>query len=74
MANNACLKFFDLTEKPSWIRSSYSNAGQNCVEAKRLAPRSPSVAVRDSKQSNGPAITVPHAAWISFIRGVQVTN
>ncbi|MEU5427909.1 DUF397 domain-containing protein [Streptomyces olivoreticuli] len=55
----------------SWVKSSYSNAGQNCVEVAGLAPRSQRVAVRDSKQSNGPTFTVPTTAWASFIREIQ---
>lgn len=55
----------------TWIKSSYSNAGQNCVEVAVLAPRSQRVAIRDSKQSNGPAFTVPTTAWVSFIREIQ---
>ncbi len=71
MTNNAYLKCFDLTEKPSWIKSSYSNAGQNCVEVAGLAPWSQRVAVRDSGQSHGSAFTVPTTAWDSFIHEIQ---
>ncbi|MEX2985485.1 DUF397 domain-containing protein [Streptomyces sp. C36] len=54
-----------------WIKSSYSNAGQNCVEVAGLGSHATRVGVRDSKQNNGPALAVPAAAWTSFIREVQ---
>ncbi|MEW1546000.1 DUF397 domain-containing protein [Streptomyces tsukubensis] len=49
----------------AWFKSSYSNGnGNNCVEVADLATR---VGVRDSKQSNGPALTVTPAAWAAFV-------
>ncbi|MEU0916706.1 DUF397 domain-containing protein [Streptomyces cyaneofuscatus] len=49
-----------------FIKSSYSggNAGQECVEVARNIPRT--VAVRDSKCSGGPLLTVAPAAWDAF--------
>lgn len=54
-----------------WFKSSYSNAGQNCVEVAGLASQAARVGVRDSKQNNGPALVIPATAWTSFIREVQ---
>ncbi|MFJ8230678.1 DUF397 domain-containing protein [Streptomyces sp. NPDC094448] len=49
----------------AWFKSSYSgNNGNSCVEVADLATR---VGVRDSKQSNGPALTVTPAAWAAFV-------
>ncbi|MFI9309785.1 DUF397 domain-containing protein [Streptomyces triculaminicus] len=55
----------------AWTKSSYSNAGQNCVEVAGLASHAAQVGVRDSKHGNGPAVLIPAAAWTSFIREVQ---
>lgn len=53
-----------------FVKSSYSggNAGQECVEVARNAPGT--VAVRDSKDSAGPVVTVSPAAWGAFVGAV----
>ncbi|MFI1868095.1 DUF397 domain-containing protein [Streptomyces jumonjinensis] len=51
-----------------WLKSSYSNGNGNCVEV-RLAPRA--VAMRDSKVTEGPAVTVDTSAWSSFVGAVK---
>ncbi|MFG2105126.1 DUF397 domain-containing protein [Micromonospora echinaurantiaca] len=58
----------DLTSA-RWRKSSRSNGqGGNCVEvADNLAGV---VAVRDSKDPAGPALTFDPAAWRAFIAGV----
>lgn len=55
----------------AWVKSSYSNAGQNCVEVAGFSAESIQVGVRDSKQANGPAFLVPATAWTAFILGIQ---
>ena len=51
-----------------WHKSAYSGGG-NCVEvAGNLAMI---VAVRDSKNPAGPALTFPHAAWGAFMGKVK---
>ncbi|MGW2187519.1 DUF397 domain-containing protein [Streptomyces sp. NPDC001719] len=54
----------------SWFKSSYSDesGGMACVEVAALTTR---VGIRDSKQADGPAITVPTGAWSTFITGVR---
>lgn len=49
-----------------FVKSSYSggDAGQECVEVARNVPRV--VAVRDSKDADGPMIRVSPSAWTSF--------
>ncbi|WP_433889095.1 DUF397 domain-containing protein [Streptomyces sp. CA-111067] len=48
-----------------WFTSSYSNdQGGNCIEAARLTDDS--MAVRDSKDPQGPALTFPPEAWRAF--------
>ncbi|MDH6628920.1 hypothetical protein M2271_006755 [Streptomyces sp. LBL] len=50
---------------PFW-KSSYSGAENACVEVADAAPNGR--AVRDSKQQNGPLLTVSHEGWQAFIR------
>ncbi len=47
-----------------WRTSSYSNGAAACVE---VAPAPDRVLVRDSKDRDGPALTVPTAAWRAFL-------
>ena len=47
-----------------WRKSSYSGTQSNCVE---VAEFDHMVAVRDSKNPAGPALTVSPAAWASFV-------
>ncbi|MEV0438054.1 DUF397 domain-containing protein [Streptomyces spectabilis] len=50
----------------AWHKSSYSTAdGPDCVE---VAPTPSAVHVRDSKDPDGPHLTVTPAAWADFIR------
>lgn len=49
----------------TWRKSSHSSsAGGNCVEVARDLPEA--VAVRDSKDPQGPVLTFSPAAWQSF--------
>lgn len=49
-----------------WLKSTYSNnVAGNCVEAARLGAGG-SMAVRDSKDPQGPALVFPAAAWNAF--------
>ncbi|OCC10854.1 DUF397 domain-containing protein [Streptomyces sp. PTY087I2] len=60
------------TETPRWFTSSYSENGGACVEvATNLAAPHGIVPVRDSKNVNGPALTVPAAAFSAFVAGVR---
>lgn len=52
-----------------WVRSSYSNgAGGECVECALQADRT---YLRDSKDVEGPVITVGLDAWASFTGAVR---
>ncbi|WP_203989947.1 DUF397 domain-containing protein [Sphaerisporangium rufum] len=56
-----------------WRKSSFSgNNGGNCVEIAELS-RSPrrSIAVRDSKNPDGPKLLVGSPAWAAFLAGVK---
>ncbi|MER5630086.1 DUF397 domain-containing protein [Streptomyces nitrosporeus] len=56
----------------SWIKSSYSNNGGSCVEwAPAYAVATGAVPVRDSKNPDGPALTVAANAFTAFVTGVK---
>jgi Domain of unknown function (DUF397) len=53
-----------------WRKSSYSgNGGGNCVEV--ASNMSGIVAVRDSKNPDGPVLTVETAGWREFVADVK---
>ncbi|MFI1361267.1 DUF397 domain-containing protein [Streptomyces sp. NPDC020898] len=52
----------------AWVKSSYSDAVNACVEVGGLPG---TVAVRDSRNPDGPALLMPSAAFASFITGVR---
>ncbi|QOV35928.1 DUF397 domain-containing protein [Streptomyces ferrugineus] len=47
-----------------FVKSSYSSSGGECVEVARNIPTT--VAVRDSKNSNGPILRLTSQAWVEF--------
>ncbi|WP_042396260.1 DUF397 domain-containing protein [Streptacidiphilus carbonis] len=51
----------------NWKKSTYSGNG-NCVE---VAKPPAAVAVRDSKDPSGPALSFTPDAWTAFIAGVN---
>ncbi|MFK0142019.1 DUF397 domain-containing protein [Streptomyces murinus] len=52
-----------------WYKSSYSGGGQsNCLE---VAPGHPSVPVRDSKNTSGPALLFSVDSWAAFVGAVK---
>ncbi|GHE27626.1 hypothetical protein GCM10017673_32300 [Streptosporangium violaceochromogenes] len=50
-------------------KSSYSNSGNACVEVATNLPGL--VAVRDSKDPSGPALTFTPATWNDFLTGIR---
>ncbi|WP_433627841.1 DUF397 domain-containing protein [Nocardia sp. CA-120079] len=54
---------------PAWFKSSYSQAGSECVEVAWLSDGG--VGVRDSKNPTGPALIFAPAEWDAFMAGVQ---
>ena len=54
-----------------WRKSSYSNGeGGNCIEVAAGFPGV--VPVRDSKDSDGPALVFPADSWASFVSAVRL--
>ncbi len=49
----------------AWKKSSYSGAHGDCVEVRTPGPHA--VAVRDSKDPQGPALTFTPQAWAAFL-------
>ncbi|GHF58145.1 DUF397 domain-containing protein [Streptomyces mashuensis] len=55
--------------KTAWRKSSYSLAHGDCVEVASPLPRS--IAVRDSKAPQGPALAFSPTAWTAFVATVN---
>jgi hypothetical protein len=60
-ANHNCVEM-------AWRKSSHSFSNSNCVEA---APACSQVLVRDSKNPDGPVLSVGAPAWTAFLDGVR---
>ena len=55
-----------------WRKSSYSgNGGGNCVEVDHSLPGD--IAVRDSKNPDGPVLIISRDEWASFIARIRST-
>lgn len=55
----------------TWRKSTYSGGGNNCVEVADLGAV---VAVRDSKDPDGPALTLHRSQWTAFVRTLKDTR
>jgi hypothetical protein len=51
-----------------WRRSAHSGQNGNCVE---VATAQAAIAVRDSKDPQGPALIIPRSAWREFSERVK---
>ena len=66
------MKLFTMTDLTSaiWRKSSYSgSSGGNCVEIARNLPGV--IAVRDSKNPEGPALVFSPEEWRAFLAGAR---
>ncbi|MFF4605818.1 DUF397 domain-containing protein [Streptomyces sp. NPDC001339] len=54
------------TDSPRWFKSSYSSNGGNCIEVAANIPDV--VPVRDSKDPNGPRLTLTHEAFAGLLQ------
>jgi hypothetical protein len=59
----------DHLRRADWRKSTYSANGSTCVEVARNLPGI--VAVRDSKNAQGPALIFPPAEWQAFTAGIR---
>lgn len=55
--------------RAQWHTSTYSGGNGSCVEVASNLPGI--VAVRDSKDRQGPELTVNNPAWSSFVQGIK---
>ncbi len=53
----------------AWRKSRHSNPSGNCVEMAKLAAGS--IAVRNSRYPDGPALVFTPAEWEAFVDGVR---
>jgi len=60
----------DALDGAVWHKSSYSGTQGNCVEVARNL--SGLVAVRDSKDPDGPKLVVSHTQWRAFIHVLKL--
>jgi hypothetical protein len=59
-----------VTQLGPWRKSSYSNGtGGECIEVAPFAEQG--LAVRDSKDPNGPVLAFSRVAWVHFLTAVR---
>ncbi|WP_206502153.1 DUF397 domain-containing protein [Streptomyces chrestomyceticus] len=57
-----------ITDSPRWVKSSYSNNGGDCIEAAiNLVASRGVVPVRDSKDPDGPVLTLHPSAFTGLV-------
>ncbi|MGF1426700.1 Scr1 family TA system antitoxin-like transcriptional regulator [Kitasatospora sp. LaBMicrA B282] len=58
-----------LPQQTSWLKSSYSQQGGQCIE---IAPTAtPTLPLRDSKDPEGPALLFPTTSFTAFVNGIK---
>ncbi|MFI9362034.1 DUF397 domain-containing protein [Kitasatospora sp. NPDC053057] len=53
-----------------WYKSSYSAQANDCIET-RLVVSGGNMAVRDSKDPQGPTLAFPADAWTAFVSAIK---
>ncbi|MFG1854880.1 DUF397 domain-containing protein [Actinomadura geliboluensis] len=56
------------SDPTSWVRSSYSAQGANCVE---VSTNARTCAVRDSKNPTGRVLAYSSGEWAAFLQAVK---
>jgi hypothetical protein len=56
-------------DKLTWLKSTHSSGNGECVECAHTPDGG--MAVRDSKDTTGPALSFPREGWRSFLREVR---
>ncbi|MEU7162216.1 DUF397 domain-containing protein [Streptomyces chrestomyceticus] len=73
VAINTNLMAPDVAAADEWQKSSYSTQeGGSCVELARRTRVGDKIAVRDSKDVEGPALLFSKQAWSQFVSGLEV--
>ncbi|KPC67091.1 DUF397 domain-containing protein [Streptomyces chattanoogensis] len=55
-----------------WFKSSYSSdEGGACIEVATCSSPHPTIHIRDSKNPNGPTLTLGATAWAAFVADIQ---
>ena len=57
-----------MNDTRQWHKSSYSGTSANCVE---VCTNEAAVAVRDSKNANGPELVFTPQVWTAFVAGIK---
>ncbi|MEV1175918.1 DUF397 domain-containing protein [Nonomuraea sp. NPDC049784] len=60
---------YDHTMTAAWRKSTFCNGASTCVEVAPLADGN--VALRDSKEQDGPVLVFTPAEWAAFTAGVR---
>ncbi|MFI7639175.1 DUF397 domain-containing protein [Nonomuraea sp. NPDC049400] len=60
---------YDHTTTAAWRKSTFCNGASTCVEVAPLADGN--VALRDSKDQDGPVLVFTPAEWAAFTAGVR---
>lgn len=58
--------------RAAWRKSTHSGNGGDCIEVAAAAPGT--IAVRDSTDPHGPALTFTPGRWQAFTRAVTAMN
>ncbi|MFI5617466.1 DUF397 domain-containing protein [Streptomyces sp. NPDC051567] len=74
MTSKKTIHASELTEA-AWFKSSFSDGGEQCVEVADLRRTvHATIAVRDSKVVDGPALLLEPAAFAALITSVRCTS
>ncbi|MFD9356428.1 DUF397 domain-containing protein [Streptomyces sp. NPDC060031] len=74
MTSQKTLHAIELTEA-AWFKSSFSDGGEQCVEVADLSRTvHAGIAVRDSKNPDGPALLLGPTAFSAFIQSTRIVR